>query len=338
MVEVEKGAVSLHPYVRVGAADNFAEVLANQGMRVDGARPFEDRLVEQAHPSQRAHRGVPGVILGGLQVPGIRGHGDVREQRAQGLRRGGPVEQADKPEDGQLGGLAVVVEPARVGRHDPARVPAFPGGYRQVADVEPPVEVTVVDVPDVVSQQGDGQRVTVDGRDRLPELASRRFPSDELLQQVGTVVDGQVLQVQPDDRARVLVAVQVGERDPGGDQARAVPARFGQVAQQRAQRFVGELATDVGSAERVLERLDPVQHQQQLVLPDQGGELMAPLAGVDADLDVVAAEPGHGGADERVRRDQVLLGALAVEGPGENLLSSSVVVLAHLVQPRVDQR
>jgi hypothetical protein len=147
-------------------------------MRINSSRPFEYWPVEQAHLPQVSDRGVPAAVADDAEVPGVGGHGGVREQRAHGLRRRGPVEQADEPEDGQLSDLTVVLEPVRVGRHDPACVPALAGGYRQVADVESAVEVAVVYIPDVVPQQGDGQRVAVDRRDCLPELAPRRFPSD----------------------------------------------------------------------------------------------------------------------------------------------------------------
>ncbi len=135
--------------------------------------------------------------------------------------------------------------------------------------------------------------MAIDRLDSLQEFALRCLPPDEFLQQDGTVIGGQVLQVQLDDRSRALVpeTVQVGKRYPGGDQAETVPARFGQVREQRPYRFVSKLAAYVRGIERVLERFDAVEHEQELLFPDEGRELMAPLAGVDADRGVVA-EPG----------------------------------------------
>ena len=133
---------------------------------------------------------------------------------------------------------------------------------------------------------------------------------------------------------RAVEGFQVGHGEPGGDHQQAGVAA-GQRAQQHGQPRVLELA--LLRPRRVLQRLQPVQHQQGPLALHQGGQ---PVAFVPrrAGRGVGVAEPAQRGVDELVGRGLAALGrALAVEGPAEDAARTLVVRFTHFKQPPVDQ-
>ena len=169
-VVVKEGPVALNPQFLVTLLDLFAEVLAYERMRVERAGEFGDLPVQQPHLAERSDRVVPDLAARMPEHPGERRHARIQEQRLHCLRRRRPVEEPHQQKNRKLRVLAVLLEPPRVGRHNPPGVPALSSVDRQPGQANPSGRVASVHVFEVMPQQRDGERVTVDLPDRLPAL------------------------------------------------------------------------------------------------------------------------------------------------------------------------
>ena len=192
-----------------------------------------------------------------LKWPRQAGDGRRHAHRRDGRDLGGPVEQAQQPQ--QLD-LRAVAEPGGEGGHHPAWVPAPLLRHVQVGDLPGSGCRVSRNRLQVAGQQRQRQRMVAEGgRGRLQLGVGALHPADA--QQPRPASGGDLLQVLL--RRRRLERGQVGHRLAGGDHAQAgvVPRQLGQ---QDRQAWVLDLAA-LDDAIR-LQRLHAVQHQQRLLL------------------------------------------------------------------------
>src|SRR5207245_7298529 len=135
----------------------------------------------------------------------------------------------------QLCELLILLKPPFIGGHNPSSMTPLPLSNGQLLEIDPSRQIPVVYFPKVIAQQRDRQGVTLDLPDNLFEVTLASIRPDEGPEQGSTIPNAEVLQLQLEHAAHLLLvaileAMEVREWHAGGNHTQALPViRVGQL-------------------------------------------------------------------------------------------------------------